>query len=62
MTEYPMLIPCICTIGHIYEWEAFLPDGIHDMAIGIECPKCKKTIGNNINGRFKTNEEIKEGQ
>lgn len=40
MPNYPMLVPCICTIGHIYEWEAFLPEGIHDEAIGIECPKC----------------------
>lgn len=49
MPDYPMLIPCICTVcGH--EWEAFFPDGIHDVAIGIQCPEC---IGLNVNGRFK---------
>lgn len=57
MSEEPIMTPCECvTCGH--RWEEFFPDGLDDRAFGIECPKCRETLGRNINGRFLTKEEI----
>jgi len=56
----PIMTPCVCTICG-WRWEAFFPDGLYENALGIECPECSlHSPIRNINGRFLSEEEIKE--